>query len=106
MSKRMKKLSVKERIALKKKWKRIMVRLSWHILELKFLYYDGAKYGLKAPDDSYYDAIEDKYKKLAERLKIAPTASDMVGFNYDRGSCKLVADRMISTKGKIKKFKI
>ena len=101
----MKKLTYKELKAKRKKMRLRMARLSWHILELKFLYYEGAKYNLKCPPDEYYDAIEDKYKRLAKRLKIAPMASEHVGFP-DTPSARLVAENLISNKGKIKRYKI
>jgi predicted phosphoadenosine phosphosulfate sulfurtransferase len=77
--------------------KQLVVRLSWKILEHKFRYYEGAKYNLKTIPDEKYDKIESKYKRLCKALKIEPSASDMVGFNYDKPSCRLVASKL--TKG-------
>lgn len=81
-------------------------KLAWRILECKFLYYEGANYNLKAPPDIEYDMLEDKYNKLAKVLKLEPTASNMVGFDSSRGSCKVVMENMIKAKGKTSmKFK-
>lgn len=75
--------------------------LGWEILHHKFLYYEGAKHKLKPISDEQYDKIEDEYKGLCEELGFEPTASNMVGFDYSKGSCKMIAQHMIATKGKI-----
>jgi hypothetical protein len=92
------------------KYKKTFAKLSWRILEMKFLYYEGSNHGLAnmIPSDSDYDFLEDKYKKLAKILKVKPTASDHVGFPRDTPSGRLVANHMITNKGKSKitlKFK-
>ena len=49
----LKKLDEKKR----KKYKDLLVRLTWKLLEMKYLYYEGAKVGLEKmiPPDSEYD---------------------------------------------------
>lgn len=76
----------------------IFNRLSWFILENKFKYYCGAKYGIEPIADEVYDKYEDRYKKLAQMLKLKPTASDMVGFDENRPSCRLVMEKLIGKK--------
>lgn len=75
-----------------------LVTLSWIILELKFAYYHPAKLHSSWADlvvpDSVYDAIEDQYKKLCSVHGATPTASDMVGFDFRRPSCVMVAGRL------------
>jgi len=90
------------------RYQKLFAKLSWRILECKFLYYEGPKHNLPCPPDSEYDMLEDKYLKLAKILKRKPVAQEMVGFNHDKPSCKMVAMYMIQTKGKSKiefKFK-
>ncbi len=89
-----------EKRVLLKKYKKLHIKFSWMILEMKFLYYEGRGLGFKCPSDEYYDSIEDKYRKLCKKLKKDTTACDMVGFNMCRGSCRLVAEKMIGSKGK------
>lgn len=72
------------------------VQLSWKILEWKFLYYEGAKYGLKSIPDETFDKHEATYRKLAGLLKLEPTAAEKVGFPWDTGSGRLVADKLIA----------
>jgi len=87
-------------MAKKKKLK--CARLAWQILGHKFLYYCGAEYNLsnKIIPDEEYDAIENEYKELCEELGIEPSASDMVEFDDSRGSCRMVKEHLIATKGK------
>jgi NAD-dependent DNA ligase len=61
--------------------------LAWKILEAKCLYYVFDKPKLT---DYEYDMMERQYDALAEKLNLPKTASDMVGFNPDRPSCKNV----------------
>jgi hypothetical protein len=77
---------------------KILNKFSWQILENKFKYYEGAKFKLKPIEDVEYDRLEDKYIKLAKMLNIEPTATNMVGFDYSRPSCRLVFEKL--TKGK------
>ena len=78
----------------KEQAEKLFVKLSWEILEHKFRYYEGAKHGLTPIADEAYDKIESNYKKLASALKINPTASDMVGFDINKPSCKLVMKKL------------
>ena len=92
------------------RYKKTFVKLAWRILELKFIYYKAPSLGLnlKGVSDHEYDELEDKYKKLAKILGENPTASDMVGFDDNKASCKIVMENMIRSKGKTKiefKFK-
>lgn len=77
------------------------IRLGWEILHHKFLYYEGAKHKLKPISDERYDKIENEYKDLCKGLGVEPTASNMVGFDYKKCSCKMIAQHLIATKGKI-----
>ena len=70
----------------------LYIKLSWKILEHKFRYYEGHKYGLTPISDDKYDKLESVYKKLAKLLKEPTSASDMVGFDYNRPSCKIVVE--------------
>ena len=76
------------------------IELSWEILEHKFRYYYGAEFNLTPIHDDQYDELEAEYKKLAEKLNLPPTVTDMVGFDETRGSCKLVKSQLISKKKK------
>ena len=82
--------------------KKKFFKLGFEIIGHKFLYYEGANHGLsgKVIADSKYDALEDEYKKLADELDLPTTASDMVGFDSSRPSCKMVMQHLIATKGK------
>ena len=71
------------------------IELSWQILEHKWRYYEGVKLGVVPIADEEYDKLESEYKNLCEKLWVTPTASDMVGFDYSRPSCKLVVERMM-----------
>lgn len=70
------------------------IQHSWAVLEHKWRYYVGTKYGVKPVSDEKYDKIEENYKKLCKVLKLPTTASDMVGFDFNRGSCKIVHIKM------------
>jgi hypothetical protein len=75
---------------------KLLIKLSWEILEHKWRYYEGPKYGVQPVPDAVYDKIESNYEKLCKALNKAPTASDMVGFNTERPSCRLVQSKMFS----------
>lgn len=87
-----------------KRYEKLFIKLSWRILECKFLYYEGPKHNLshKCISDQEYDKLEDRYLKLAKVLKKEPTAQQMVGFDTSKPSCKLVASSMIANKGETK----
>lgn len=70
--------------------------LSWRILELKLGYYhpnlihaDFLSYAIRP--DAEYDAIEDAYLKACIEHSVEPTAQQMVGFDFERPSCRFVA---------------
>ena len=78
-------------------------QLAWYILELKFAYYypsdihpDHREEYIKP--DHYYDTLEDEYRKICGKLGAPSTACDMVGFSFDRPSCRLVVSKL--TKGR------
>lgn len=73
--------------------------LSWAILEAKFAYYHPAKIDpswkrFVSIPDAEYDMLEDIYRMMCEKYLISPTASDMVDFNSDNPSCKLVMSKL------------
>ncbi len=65
-----------------------MVKLSWDILKYKYHYYEKSK---PLITDYQYDMIEKKYEALCEELGQPPTACDMVGFDWNRRCCQMVA---------------
>lgn len=81
----------------------LFVRLSWKILEHKWRYYWGVRHGVQPISDEKYDKIETNYKKLAKVLKLKTYASDMVGFDFDRPSCRIVHENMCRKYGIKKK---
>jgi len=84
----------------KEKYLKAYSKLSWMILHHKFRYYEGAKYNIKPVPDNEYDTLENMYKKIAKKLNEKTTASDMVGFNNEKASCRMIANNLISTHGK------
>lgn len=62
-------------------------RLSWKILEHKCHYY---MFNNPQIQDYEYDMLEKEYDALALTLGKPPTASDMVGFDLERPSCRSV----------------
>lgn len=76
--------------------KKEFVKLSWWILEQKLLYYGYQNLKLPKPvSDNEYDLKEERYKELAVILGENPTASDMVGFDPDKPSSKLVLEKYL-----------
>lgn len=69
----------------------IHAQASWFILDCKYLYY--VRDASPVPDKTY-DQIEKLYEALCVHFGEPPTATDMVGFSYDRPSCALVATRL------------
>ncbi len=68
------------------------ITLGWTILEAKYFYYaDAGNKNCRA--DTWYDNIENEYKVLANKLNLTPTASNYVGFPYNRPCGRLVAKR-------------
>jgi hypothetical protein len=79
-------------------------QLSWKILEWKLIYYHPnlihtSWFKKLSIEDREYDHYEDEYKTLASKLGLKPTASDMVGFDESRPSCKLVLSKLQKPKG-------
>lgn len=72
--------------------KKRFAKLSWTILEHKYRYYI-----LDSPiiEDFEYDLLEREYESLAKKLSLDPTATNMVGFDLSRPSCKTVAEKLI-----------
>jgi hypothetical protein len=68
-----------------------LVELSWKILEHKFMYY-VLKRSIIA--DESYDLLAMEYRNLCKQENVSPTADDMVGFDFDKASCRLVAEKM------------
>lgn len=73
------------------------IGLAWWLLEAKYIYYCTPK-GVKCPSDGEYDKYEAEYKELAKTLNLEPTASDMVGFDESKPSCRLVKEYIDSNK--------
>jgi len=72
------------------------INLGWFILQSKYCYYLEVKF--KHLNDTEYDKIEDEYKQLAKDLGLPISACDMVGFDLNRASCRLVKDKLEQTK--------
>lgn len=72
-------------------------KLSWFILECKYCYYCRPQF--KHPSDTEYDKVEEEYKAIAAQLGVEPSASNMVGFDLNRPSCRLVAEAVNAKKG-------
>ena len=92
----------------KKELKIKCARYSWKILEAKFCYYQGSKYKIKPIlTDPKYDKLEKKYIRACKKLKIKPTASDLVGFpdKPKHGAKRMIAQHMIATLGKKSRVK-
>lgn len=75
------------------------ILLSWNLLEYKLMYYHPDKVhsswheSLTIPDNDY-DELENQYKDLARSLKVGMSVTEMVDFDFDRPSCKLVLRRL------------
>jgi len=67
-------------------------KLSWLILECKYCYYLKPEYDHLSDLD--YDKVELEYRKLAEELGVKASACDMVGFDLERASCRLVVSQV------------
>lgn len=70
--------------------KQKMVKLSWDILKYKYHYYVNDK---PIISDYDYDMIEKEYEALCKEFDVPPSATDMVGFNWNRRACQLVASK-------------
>jgi hypothetical protein len=79
-------------------------QMSWKILEYKFAYYQCARLHPSWKDetvvpDAVYDDLEDQYRLLCKEKNVEPSAADMVGFNFEKASCRLVALKLSNPKG-------
>ena len=68
------------------------ISLGWKILEAKcrYYYYDGQG----CLPDADYDQLEHRYRELGVTLGYRLTATNMVGFNRDRWSCRLAEHKV------------
>jgi len=66
--------------------------LGWTILQAKCRYYMFPN--SVTLSDFEYDQLEKEYDRLADELNQPKTASDMVGFDDKRHSCRLVLDKI------------
>ena len=82
----------KKKKVTRKQLKQLYINLGWLIRECKCLYYhpEANKTGLKPPPDAWYDKVEEKYKKVAEKLDLPTSAIDRVGFDPTAGSGALI----------------
>lgn len=67
------------------------IRLGWELLEHKYRYYVQNS---ATVSDREFDKLEKRYRILAKKLRLRPTAVDMVDFNWSRPSCRLAAFRV------------
>jgi hypothetical protein len=87
------------------------IELSWRILEAKLMYYrpelvHKSWHSHLAMTDSQYDAMEDTYRVLCERLNKKCYAVDMVGFDLERPSGRLVCSKYQMPKAKVDKLNL
>ena len=68
-----------------------LVELSWKLLEHKFMYYVVKR---SVISDEMYDKLAMEYRRLCKEANVAPTADDMVGFDFGKASCRIVAAKM------------
>lgn len=76
------------------------IQLGWEILEHKCRYY---VLNNAIIEDYQYDMLEKEYDALADKLGKEKSASDMVGFNENRPSCREVLKKMTFEKKRLKK---
>lgn len=74
------------------------IELSWTLLEGKWHYY-VRKHAIIA--DEAYDKLAMEYRELAKELNLNPTADDMVGFSFDKASCRMVDKKMTEIYGPV-----
>ena len=67
------------------------IKLGWEILEHKYRYYIQ---NTQTIGDEQYDKLEEEYRRLAITLGYIPYSSNMVGFDMNRESCRIVRNRM------------
>jgi NAD-dependent DNA ligase len=67
------------------------VELSYLILENKYCYY-CRKRSIIA--DEAYDKLAIEYRELAKELGLNPYADDMVEYDLNRASCRMVAQKV------------
>ena len=81
-----------------------MFLLGWAIIELKLAYYrpdlihDSWKPYVFQPD-SFYDAVEDRYRMLCKSRGVPASAADMVDADLDRPSVRLAASMLGQDRG-------
>jgi hypothetical protein len=75
------------------------------ILQSKFAYYEGGKFGI-APifEDHDYDSIEQEYTQLCAQLIKSPWAKEMVGFQRG-GLSELCANMVLNRYGSPLRYK-
>ena len=80
----------------------LMVSLGWQILEHKWRYYVGRAHGIDTISDQEYDELEDKYVGACMAVGEEPY-SNVVGFTFERASCRIVHEKMCNKYGLIAK---
>ena len=73
---------------------KLLIKLSWKILEAKFAYYHPELCKVRPIADDKYDKMEDTYKKLCKLLKVNPTACNSVGFPTERACARLIMSKL------------
>lgn len=83
---------------------KLRIKIGWILLEHKCLYYTlvDPKYSTLRIPDYKYDFLENTYISLCRKLNKKDSVSSMVGFDKKRPSCKLVYDKLKSTKRRMK----
>lgn len=73
------------------------VKLSWLILYHKCLYYEitDTEYDHLRISDKKFDKLVKRYRKLAKKLSLAPTADNMIGFDLSRPSCMSAMSKVL-----------
>ena len=74
------------------------IQLGWRIMELKLMYYlpelvHKSWHQHLTLTDHQYDVIENDYVTLCNKLGKEPTASNMVEFDINRSSARLVLSK-------------
>lgn len=75
--------------------------LSFCVLTHKFHYYVNRHAIIS---DETFDKVVMKYRELCKELNLTPTADDMVEFDMDKPSCRLVAQVLKENPGKWKEI--
>jgi len=85
-----------------------LVELSWKIVECKLTYYrpDLVHKDWKEEitrSDQQYDAYENEYRDLCKTEGVEPYSCEMVGFDLERASARVVMEKYRNKKPKTKK---